>query len=243
MRVLEMTESAPLAWRRTPDSIYMVGTAASPVGRDDVTISVRVLAGASLTVRSAAASVLWSGVSTEQELRVTVEPEADLVWWPEPVIATAECAHRQRAWVDLHPTSRLRWRELLVLGRQGESPGALESVLRITVDGIPLLHHGLTVASGRPGWDGPAVLGETKVFGQLVVAGPGIGAISPDAGLVADRCDPHGAAAWSLSPLSGAGALVTVLAGSVGAAEAALADASKRLGEMTKGCVATLTRP
>lgn len=224
-----MTQSAPVAWRRTPEAIYMVGTAASPVGCDDVTVSVRVLAGASLTLRSAAAMVLWSGAGTRQTVRVTVGAGAEMVWWPEPLIATAGCAHRQEVSVDLHPTGRLRWRELLVLGRQGEPPGDLESVLRITVGGTPLLHHGLGVGSGHPGWHGPAVLGTTKVLGQLVVAGPGMDVTSTDAGTVAHRGRPGPAAACSVSPLPGPGALATVSATGLGAAEAALAEAAGRL--------------
>ena len=231
VRVHEMTESAPVAWRRTPDAMYMVGTAASPVGRDDVTVSVRVLAGASLTVRSAAASVLWSGAGTRQELRVTVEAGAELVWWPEPVIATAGCAHRQRAIVDLHPTSRLRWRELLMLGRQDEGPGSLQSELRVTVAGNPVLHHVIGVGPNHPGWDGPAVMGGTKVLGQLVVAAAGMDTTPPAAGTMGgtDRSGRAAAAAWSLSPLAGPGVLATVSASGLGAAEAALAEAAGRL--------------
>lgn len=233
LRVHEMTESAPVAWRPTSDGMYMVGTAASPVGCDDVTVAVRVMAGASLTVRSAAASILWSGAGTHLELRVTVEAGAELVWWPEPLIATAGCAHRQTATVDLHPTSRLRWRELLVLGRQRETPGDLESVLRVTVGGAALLHHAVAVGDRHPGWDGPAVLGSAKVLGQLVVAGPGRDATSADAGSLDDRRRPGGSATWGLSPLPGPGALATVSAASVGAAEAALMVAAARLAHLT----------
>lgn len=229
VRVHEMTESAPIAWRPTPEGVYMVGTAASPVGYDDVTISVRVLAGASLTLRSAAASVLWSGAGTRQRVRVRLEPGAELVWSPEPLIATAGCAHRQQVSVDLDPTSRLCWRELLVLGRHGETPGGVESLLRVTVAGTPLLHHVVAVGSADPGWDGPAVLGATKVLGQLVVAGAGL---DPPLGRGASgQGDPSGtAASWSLSPLPGPGVLATVAAGGVAAAESALAEAARRIG-------------
>lgn len=229
MRVHEVVERAPLAWRHTPDGVHMVGTAASPVGVDDVTVSVRVLAGASLTLRSAAASVLWSGAGTRQEVRVTVEAGAELVWWPEPLIATAGCAHRQRFYVELHPTSRLRWRELLVLGRQGERPGSLDSVLRVTVAGIPLLHHGIAVGPCHPGWDGAAVLAATKVLGQLVVAGAGMEDTFSHSGMLGQSRQPGTAASWSLSPLPGPGALATVSAIGVGPAEVALDEAARHL--------------
>ena len=230
VRVQEMTGRAPVAWRRTRDAVYMVGTAASPVGHDDVSISVRVLAGGSLTLRSAAASVLWSGTGTRQGVHVTVDAEAELVWSPEPLIATAGCSHRQSVCVELHPTSRLRWQELVILGRHGESPGRIESLLRITVAGAPLLHHAVEVGSAHAGWDGPAVLGSTKVLGQLVVAGPGLLAPRSAAGTIGHSSQPSTAAAWSVSPLSGPGVLATVAAGGMSAAEAALAEAAHHIG-------------
>lgn len=228
VRIHEMTETAPLAWRRTPDAVYMVGTAASPVGSDDVTVSLRVLADASITLRSAAASVLWSGAGTRQGVRVTVEAGAELIWSPEPLIATTGCNHRQAVSVELHPTSRLHWRELIVLGRHGETPGDLESALRVTVAGTPLLHHVVAVGSGHPGWDGPAVLGSTKVLGQLVVAGPGMESTAAHAGTLGHGA-PGTTAIWSVSPLAGPGVLATVSATGVGVAEAALAEATRHL--------------
>lgn len=122
--------------------------------------------------------------------------------------------------IELDPTSRLRWRELIVLGRHQEIPGVVESSLRITVGGQPLLHHVVGLGPGHPGWDGPAVLGGTKVLGQLVVAGPGLESIAADAGT---GSSPK--AVWSVSPLYGPGALVTIAASGVGAAETALAEA------------------
>ena len=225
LRVHEMTESAPVAWRRTPEAVYMVGTAASPVGSDDVTVSVRVLAGASLTLRSAAASVLWSGAGTRHRVQVTVEAGAELVWCPEPLIATAGCVHGQSVSIDLDSTSRLSWREVLVLGRHGETAGTVESLLRITVGGTALLHHEVGVGSGHPGWDGPGVLGATKVLGQLVLAGPGTEGASAAAGMLGHADRPGTAAAWSVSPLPGPGVLATASAAGVAAAEAALVEA------------------
>lgn len=227
LRLHEMKGAAPLAWRLTPDAVYMVGTAASPVGLDHVTVTVRVLAGASVTVRSVAASVIWSGTGSRLDLRATVEAGAELAWSPEPLIATAGCAHRQQVSIDVHPSSRLTWREIILLGRQGERPGGLNSSLRITVGGAPLFHQKLSVGVGQPGWDSAAVVGRSKVLGQLVVAAAGIEAISPAAGTT-DRGSPPGtktAAAWSVSPLSGPGAVATVRADGMAAAEAAMTTA------------------
>lgn len=224
--VHEMKGGAPIAWRRTPDAVYMVGTAASPVGTDDVAISVRVLPGASLTLRSVAASIAWAGGGTRQVVRVTVEEGAELRWRPEPLIATAGCTHLQDVSVDLHPSAKLRWRDLLVLGREAERPGALESRLRIVVGGAPLLYHTVALGDGHPGWDGPAVLGSAKVLGQLAVAGAGADETDPAAATLGDG---PGCAAWSVTPLPGPGCLATVVASRLAAAQAAMAAAESHL--------------
>ncbi len=217
-RIEEMVGEVPVAWRPAADAVYMVGTAASPVGRDRVAMTLRVRTGARLVVRSSAASVVWAGSGSRQTVRVTVEERAELDWCPEPLIATAGCDHRQEVVVDVAPAGRLSWRDVTVLGRAGERPGRLVSSLRVTVGGAPVLHHVLGFGTGHPGWDGPAVVGPARVVAQLVVAGAGTGDIAPAAG-----------PGWSVTPLAGPAALATVTANSVGAAEAALAEASGRL--------------
>ncbi len=217
-RIEEMVGEVPIAWRPAAGAVYMVGTAAAPVGRDRVAVTLRVRSGARLVVRSSAASVVWAGTGSRQTVRVAVEERAELVWCPEPLIATAGCHHRQEAVVEVAPGGRLSWREVTVLGRAGEDPGRLESSLRVTVGGAPVLHHALGVGTGHPGWDGPAVVGPARVVAQLVVAGAGTRDVAPAAG-----------PGWSVTPLPGPAALATVTAGSVGAAESALAEASDHL--------------
>lgn len=207
-RVERMAGHAPVSWRPAGDAVYMVATSASPVGDDDVRLEVTARAGSELAVRSAGATVVWSGASTRHEVRGRVEPDASLDWAPEPLVATAGCNHSQVARVEVDPAGRLRWREILVLGRHGERPGTLRSVLSVDVGGRPLLRHELVV--GAEGWStGPAVLGPARVVGLLLVAGA-----STSAGVGVASAAPAGPT-WAVTPLEGPGVLAVALGAGV----------------------------
>jgi urease accessory protein len=198
-----MAGQAPVAWRLAADTVYMVSTAASPVGDDHVGLEVQARAGSRLVVRSTAATVAWTGVASRHDVRATVERGAALDWAPEPLVATSGCRHSQLAWLDVHDGGSLRWRELLVLGRHDEAPGSLRSTLRVDHAGRPLLRHELTI--GATGWDGPAVLGSARVVGLLLFAGGAVNG-APDVAL-----EPPQARAgdgWAVTPLEGPGRMV-----------------------------------
>lgn len=172
----------PMAFRRTPDALYQVGTAAGPLGEDDLSLSVRVLDGASLKFRSVVATVVYAGKGSRQRIDVVAGARAAIDWRPEPLIVTAGSHHVQDVRITLADDARLDWTEEVVLGRSGEEPGELELRLRVDLGGRPLLRQQLAV--GAPGWDGPAVLGGCRATAlRLVVgeppsprlAGPGCG--------------------------------------------------------------------
>lgn len=217
-RVERMDSVAPVCWRPTPEGIYLIGTSASPVGDDDVTVQVTVRAGATATVRSNAASVAWSGSGTRAAVEAAVGPGAALDWRLEPLITTAGCRHHQRAHVRLAPDARLRWSETLLLGRHGEPTGSLVSELVVDVAGEPLLCHSLGVGPDHPGWAGPAVLGPARAVGLELRAGRGATATAPAAG-----------PGWSLSPLDGPGSLALAVGRDALEVEEALAAAAALL--------------
>lgn len=210
-RVEEMKAQAPLAWRAAGDAVYMVGTSASPVDRDEVGLAVRVRAGARLQVRSSAATLAWAGPGTSHTVEATVEAGGYLDWAPEPTITTGRCSHRQRATVHLCGDGALRWREMLVLGRSSEPTGALVSDLTVDLDGVTLIRHTLGVGSGFPGWDGPAVLGDNRVVGLQLVAGRAWAKVDAAAG-----------PGWAVSPLEGPGVLAVGLGRTAAECAAAL---------------------
>ncbi len=219
-RLTRRMDGAPLAWRCTPDAVYLVSSAASPVGDDVVEIDLSVEAGASLTVRSAAATVAWSGTGTEQHLAARVEDGGTLDWGLEPLIATSGAHHRQRVSVRLYGSGAVRWAEEIVLGRCGEAPGHLDLRLDADLDGQPLLRHQLTLGPGVEAWDGPAVLGVHRAVGLVLAAGRDLPALSPSA-----RARASAGAGWAILALDGPGALTIALAEDLPGLRCAMAQA------------------
>ena len=167
--IRRVVSAPPIAFRRAGDAVYFVGTAAGPLGDDDLAIRVEVRDGGSLKVRSAAASVVYAGVRSRQRFEISVGTDATLDWYPEPVIATSGCHHLQEVRISLAPDARLDWTEEVVLGRHGEKPGEIELRMHVDLAGRPLLRHGLAV--GAPGWDGPAILDGRRATGLRLVVG------------------------------------------------------------------------
>lgn len=208
-RLRELRSSPPLALRRAAGSVWMVGTAAGPLPGDRVVLHIEVGPGASLAVRSTAAMVALGGggqAPSELVVEVDVGPGGELSWLPEPTIATAGCHHRSTARIGLAAGARLVWREELVLGRHGEGAGRLASRVEIEADGVAVLRQELRVGPGAEGWQGPAVIGESRAVGVVAV-------IRPD-----DQRDPPAPSGSFLGPevavlpLAGGGVLASAVA-------------------------------
>jgi urease accessory protein len=160
----------PLALRETPGGIYMVGTAAGPIGGDDVLLEIDVGAGAELTIRSAAASVALPGPSgAPSRFTVRARVEGTLRWFPEPSIAARGCRHLNDVRLQVANGGRVTWREEVVLGRDKEHPGSWTTRMSADFGERPLLRQ--TLAIGAEGWDGPAVAGEARAIGSVLVVG------------------------------------------------------------------------
>jgi urease accessory protein len=220
-RLTRMVSAAPLAWRRTPDAVYLVGTAATPVGDDDVEVVVNVRPGAALVVRSAAATMVWGSTTSpggsRQRTSVDLGEGASLDWHPEPLIATSTCHHRQHVSVRMAPSASLRWTEEIVLGRHREPPGRLDLRIDIDIDGQPLLRHQLIIGPTSPGWNGPAVLAGHRATGLLIVAG---------SGTQARQASGPG---WATMILEGSGVLAIAVAPDLPALRVALGQAAHTL--------------
>jgi urease accessory protein len=221
-----MREAPPIAFRPTPDAVYLLGTAAGPAGADRVVVDVEVTDDGHLTVRSAAAQMLWSGTGSSQLTTLRVGARGSLDWRPEAVIVTAGARHVARSRVSLDPTARLDWTEVLVVGRHGEGPGDADLRLDVDVDGRPLLRHQVVVGPDMPGWDGPAVLGGHRALAVRLVAGT--------------VCAPPPVttgAGWAWMPLDGPGWLLTAVADDLPGVLAIL-DGSARCGPTVAGATA-----
>ncbi len=223
-RLTRRRDGAPLAWRSTPDAVYLVGTAATPVGDDTVDIDVVVETGANLTVRSTAATVAWSGTATTQRISSTVAAGATLDWHLQPLVATGGCRHRQDVTILLERAGLVRWSEELVLGRCGESPGHLDLRLAVDLAGHALLRHQLSVGPDVAGWGGPAVLGEHRAVGLVLRAGRGVVAAPPAAG-----------PGWAVLNLDGPAVLGVAVADELSGLHLALAEVARCLDAATGG--------
>ena len=126
-----------------------------------------------------------------------------LTWLPEPVVAARGCDHRAESRVDLHATARLHWREELVCGRHGESCGDLTLAMTIRRSGASLFRHDLTVGPRAPWFSSPAVLGDARCAGTLVV-------VSPSASV---DVSPLARPGLAVMPLAGPGYVVSAVAG------------------------------
>lgn len=171
-RCTTLRSAPPISLRDTPDGLYLVASGAGPVGGDDLALDVDVRRGASLVVRSAAASVVLPGPSGQpSSLRVRARVDGALRWEPEPTILVAGCDHRATTTIELAAGASLVWREVVVLGRHDEPTGSLLQRLHVDRAGAPLLRTELPVGPRWPGADGPAGTDGALVVTSVLVVG------------------------------------------------------------------------
>ena len=190
-RMATLRSEVPLALRQTPHGVFLVGAAGGPLGGDEVTLDIDVGPGASLAVRTAAASVVLPGpLPSRLVLRARVAAGGSLVWHPEPTVAARGCRHQVEARIELDPGARLEWWEELVLGRYGERPGSIAARLDVDRGGLPLLRHQIGLGPDHPAWASPAVTGGARAYGSVVVVDdrgvrPEAAVLGPTAAVVA----------------------------------------------------------
>lgn len=128
--------------------VHLVNSAASPLGGDDLTLTVHVGPHACLTLTGIAATVALPGPHGETS-RTTVHMELDegatVDYLPEPTVITRRARHESVLVATLGEGAHLRTRETLVLGRANEAPGELATTLHVTREGRPVLRQHLAV--------------------------------------------------------------------------------------------------
>jgi urease accessory protein len=197
-RCTTLRSSPPFALRETPDGLHLVGSAAGPVGGDELAIDVAVVG--DLTVRTVAAQLVFPGPhGTPSSLTLRATVDGSLRWLPGPTVLVAGCDHHTTTVIDLTAGSSLVWSEVVVLGRHDEPSGSVQQRLRVDRDGRPLVRTDVRLGPGHEaGVGGARVVGTALVVGRPVAALPaGVrGAIHPlaeDAFLVsvlADAVEP-----------------------------------------------------
>lgn len=147
--IAELRRGARLAPRildRGADAVRaaFVPTQAGPLAGDRDTTRIVVGAGATLIVEPVAATLALPGaLRTVLRMDVTVRPAGRLVLDEGPLIVAVGADVERRCAIELEAGAVAALRETVVLGRDGESPGTLDSSLRATLDGSALLHDGL----------------------------------------------------------------------------------------------------
>ncbi len=123
--VRTLRSAAPLALIpvRGRPVVHLVNSAASPLGGDEVTLTVRLGAHACLTLAGIAASVALPGPRGEPSLttvRLELGEGARLAYLPEPTVITRRARHTSLLVAELGRDAHLHTREIVVLGRAGE---------------------------------------------------------------------------------------------------------------------------
>lgn len=165
---------APYWCRWDGATLWIVGSAACPVGEDDVTLDLHVGDGVTAAVRTVAATIVYAarGAGTRLTTRLHVAAGASLTWRPEPVIVTARARHRAVLVADVQRGGTLLADEVVVFGRSGEGAGRYLSVADLRCDGVPICLSSFDTAT--PGWSGPGGTDGAKVVGtRIVVDGAG----------------------------------------------------------------------
>jgi len=178
--------------------VHLVSSVTAPLGGDSLALTVEVGAGAALELRGVAATLLLPGASgqpSSSEIRFLLE--GSVRYLPEPTVITGRAHHTAVVEAELDGHAELRTREVLVLGRSGETPGTLSTSMRATRCGRPLLHQQLVV--GDPSVDSScAGLAGKRVVGTELLLDS-----------VARTAD--GGEWWNVVPLAAGGTLATAL--------------------------------
>ena len=204
VRLLRSMPPLTLVPSRTNGSsatIRIVGSAAGPLGGDDLELSVHIGPGARLTLAGIAATLALPGPHGEQSrstVRMELAANAHVDYLPEPTVVTARANHHAVLDATLATGAELHCREMLVLGRTRERPGRLTITTNVTRDGHAVLRQQLDVV------DSTMDASVTPLAGKRVLAT----ALHLD-GIVRE---PASGEWWSTSPLAAGGTIVTALA-------------------------------
>ena len=196
--------------------LCLVGTAAGPLPGDDLSISLRLRAGARATLRAAGASLAqgrshpddrahedYPGYPDPQDyldhdgvaalsIRADLADGADLIADPGALIVCQGSRVSVRLELALAAGAAVRWRELIVLGRTAEPPGQATLRWDVTRLGRPVLRQFVDLADpALMAWAG--LTARRRVLACALVADPASTprtvAASPTA--VAQRVDDH----------------------------------------------------
>ncbi len=200
--MLEVVDCAPpLTLRRVRSdsphtcTLCLVGTAAGPLAGDDLELCLHLLPGAHAGLIATGANIAQGrGVQVPARLSMRAQVDAGARLRAEPGALIVCEGSRVDVHLDLAlaADASVDWRELVVLGRAGDRPGAATLRWDVTVAGRPLLRQYLDLADPElRTW--PGMLGDARVLASALITGPHVDArtvvASPSA--VAQRLNDH----------------------------------------------------
>lgn len=173
--ITDLRSEPPLSLRETTAGVAMVGSAAGPVGGDELTLSVDVGAGASLRVEGVAASMAWptpDGVPSRQLLRIRIDDGGHLEWIGQPLLVVQQAHHIQQVIIEIGSGATLDFHDDVALGRTGEATGRLDARLRVVRSGVALVDQHQIYDPTSPGWTTTAGHGGLRYLRHRLVIGP-----------------------------------------------------------------------
>jgi urease accessory protein len=197
----ELACAPPLTLRQVRSEVHdrcelrLVGTAAGPLARDDLSVWLRLRPGARAVLRATGASLAQGrdrGDAAALSIRADLAEGADLVAEPGTLVICQGSRIDVRVELALEAGAAVEWRELIVLGRTGEPPGRATLRWDVTRLGRPVLRQFVDLdPAGHPALTG--LTAGRRVMACALIAGPRATprtvVASPTA--VAQRIDAH----------------------------------------------------
>jgi len=144
---------APRVLDAGPGAVHacLLPTQAGPLSGDHDIVRITVGPGAALVVEPVVAILALPGPQrTVLEMDITVQAGGRLVLDEGPLVVCAGADVHRRTTLDLEPGAVAALRDIVVLGREGECPGAVDSSLRAMLGSIPLLQDALRLSVRSP---------------------------------------------------------------------------------------------
>ncbi len=175
----ELACTPPLTLRQVRSDVRdrcelrLVGTAAGPLAGDNLSISLRLRAGARATLRATGASLAQGrgGGAAALSIRADLAEGSDLVADPGALIVCHGSRVDVRVELALAAGAAVEWRELIVLGRTGEPPGGATLRWDVTRAGRPVLRQFVDLADpALTAWAG--LTAHRRVLACALIADP-----------------------------------------------------------------------